>query len=154
MLIIASDNSKFSLNAVGYQFPTTELDGWDSEWLVVSGRVECPDGTWTFRDPCLTTFELSSLADWLATRNAPGARRRIEFTEPNLSFSHNSLAGGDVLELSFAYESSPPWLTEDERLGDGYTLQIPFHCIDFIEASKSVEGLCQMFPERATRAGG
>ena len=146
MLLLASQNARFSLNIINYQFANAELDGWDSEWLQVSGDVVCPLGSWKFLDPCLTTFELKGLAEWLTELKASRAESHIDFTEPNLRFAHLKRPDGDILELHVSHEASPPWLEPDERL-DGYSLHFPFSSINFNDAAKSVKTLYELFPE-------
>jgi hypothetical protein len=50
---------------VGYQFPDNHISEYDSNWLVIEGRVSHPQADWSFRDPCLLTYEADYLADWL-----------------------------------------------------------------------------------------
>jgi hypothetical protein len=58
---------------------------WDANWLMIAGRVDCDKGSWTFRDPCLTTFELAQLLAWLASLPHP-TEPILSFTEPLLAF--------------------------------------------------------------------
>jgi hypothetical protein len=152
MLTLIGPDSRIELDILNYQFGNPAHDGWDSEWLQVAGRVECSRGRWNFVDPCLTTFELASLASWFREFPRP-VQPSIEFTEPNLRFERVNESNGDVLRVHFSQEASPPWATESERFGDGYALQIPFASISFDEAARAVEQLCQRFPERAHRGG-
>ena len=72
----------FRLSIDGYQFPETTDDRWDANWLFVRGHVQDPQGEWTFRDPCLTTFEVQELAEGLGVvRSAP--RRTAGELEPS-----------------------------------------------------------------------
>jgi hypothetical protein len=152
MFTLIGPDSRIELDIRNYQFGNAAHDGWDSEWLQVAGRIECPRGRWKFVDPCLTTFELASLALWLRGLPHP-VRQSIEFTEPSLRFEHVNESNGGALRVHFSQEASPPWATEDERFGDGYAVQIPFESISFDEAARAVEQLCQKFPERAHRGG-
>ena len=154
MLILAGPDSRFELDIVNYQFPNAELDGWDSEWLQVSGRVESSRGRWNFLDSCLTTFELASLATWLVARQAVGAESRIFFTEPNLSLERVLDSGGGVLRVYFSHEASPPWATSDEKMGDGFIVDIPLESINLQETTQSLTDLCEKFPVRAHPGGG
>jgi hypothetical protein len=154
MLILSGSDSRIELDIVGYQFASAKHDGWDSEWLQVSGRAESPRGRWKFNDPCLTTFELKALASWLREVPVGGPDRELSFTEPNLRFEHVEEPGGDALFVWLSQEASPPWATEVERFQEGYVLRIPFASINFVEAAEGVERLCQKYPERAHRGGG
>ncbi len=97
-----------------YQFPDIgsgdqpeDPESWDSNWLIVQGTVTTEAGSpWSFRQLCLTTWEVAESADWCQNVAAglvpllpPEAREldnasfyesiragRLTFTEPNLSF--------------------------------------------------------------------
>jgi hypothetical protein len=119
------------LEIVGYQFPdaaskelarkqatalrlrtSNEPFRWDENWLIVKGRVDTSRGSWSFREPCLVTWEARSLASWLqrvASGETPGA---LGFTEPNLAFGLAPIQPvGDLRRVivSFALEARPPW---------------------------------------------
>jgi len=99
MLLLADDGTRFELTPTAYQFADAEVPAsgapdWDTNWLLISGRLTWPDGrTLAFTDPCLTTWEARDLGRWLADAAAgmelpavhdgcPG----IGFTEPVLAF--------------------------------------------------------------------
>lgn len=154
MLTLSGPDSRIELDIFGYQFASVAHDGWDSEWLRVSGRASSPRGRWKFTDPCLTTFELKALASWLRDVPVGGPNRELGFTEPNLRFEHVEEAAGDYLYVWFAQEASPPWATDAERFGEGCFVRIPFTSISFVEAAEAVDALCLKYPERAHRDGG
>lgn len=89
-----------------YQFPENVDDAWDSNWLVVRGEAALGSQRWSFRDPCLTTFELARLADWLDQAVAGNANEFCGFTEPNLEFRRLS---DTKLRIGFSLEAQPPW---------------------------------------------
>lgn len=105
--VVAFQGRRSSLKMVikQYQFPDIEDDAWDSNWLVVEDRVDIKGRKWTFRDPCLTTFEAEHLADWLeeVSQGEPSTIDCI-FTEPNLEFRHQK---NRQLRIRFAVESGP-----------------------------------------------
>ncbi len=129
------------LRPLHYQFPGTAAAGqydWDANWLVVRGGVRLPDGrTWSFSDPCLTTWEARSLGDWLrgvvagdvepTDFGGKGEEALMVFTEPNLALSlaarqHESA----VVRVHFSLESRPPWLGQDVDLFDFFVgLDVP-----------------------------
>jgi hypothetical protein len=154
MFELSGPDSRIELDVVGYQFASVAHDGWDSEWLQISGRAESPRGRWRFIDPCLTTFEMKALASWLRDLAAGGRNHELTFTEPNLRFERVEEDAGDFLYVWLSQEASPPWATEAERFGDGHALRIPFAAINFAAAVQAVEKLCQQYPERAHRSDG
>ena len=147
LTFIGHGNTWFELAVVGYQFPDAEVDGWDSEWLRIAGVVSCDCGKWKFSDPCLTTFELKALAAWLRSIPTEGPGKAIGFTEPNLSFSHAGLAEG--LVISFAQECAPPWSTEQEKYGEGFSLTFPIELNDCTALAAGIENILEQFPVRA-----
>lgn len=123
------ENTELEIRIAGYQFALHEtadepLDAssWDSNWLVVEGAVRASYGTqWTFEDPCLTTWEVEELSDWLqqiaaeATTAAANAdaggpvTEWLTFTEPNLSFAVVSLSESQVeLTIVLGHEAAAP----------------------------------------------
>jgi hypothetical protein len=98
-MLIESDGSWFRMRIIGYQFPENEHDVWDSNWLIIAGRV-CIDGReWQFADPCLTTREAQCLAGWLdALSRGAAPDPTFGLTEPNLQFERKS---PDAIRISF-----------------------------------------------------
>src|SRR5687767_13682270 len=148
--LLGSEGEEFRLGVRGYEFPeiADATDKWDFNWLIVSGEVSCPRGRWQFRDPCLLTFEVEALADWLRDVQAPGSQRELSFVEPNLRLEHVEETGDATLLVAFSQESSPPWATEQERYGGGYELCFPLRLNDVSAASAAVESMLAKWPIR------
>jgi hypothetical protein len=146
-------DARFDLDVVGYQFPDAELDGWDSEWLRVAGVVSSDRGKWKFCDPCLTTFELKALADWFRSSPEEESERAIGFTEPNLSFARAGVGLAEELVVSFAQESTPPWATEQEKYGVGFSVTFPIALNDCSALAIGIEKILEQFPVRALPTG-
>lgn len=153
MLSLGAAGSRLVLDITDYQFPDAAKGEWDAEWLLVSGQVEFEGRHWIFHDPCLTTFELAAIALWLRGIPLGMPSKELSFTEDNLRFEFVQRASGDFLTVWFAQQSSPPWATDREKYIDGIPIHIPSSLIDFVDAAKAVEKLCQRFPERAVRHG-
>ncbi len=135
------------LSIDGYQFPESD-EYWDANWLVVRGRVTHPRGAWTFRDPCLTTFELEQLAAWfdgVATGRVDPASGY--FTEPNLHFEYVATPV-PAISVTFSYESSPPWVSQLEERMDGAIVTFPVALNDPRKSSRSIRTLLARFPVR------
>jgi hypothetical protein len=136
------------LRVVGYQFPDDPTSEYDSNWLVIEGRVSHPRGDWSFRDPCLLTYEASQLADWLEAVAADREERPwAGFIEPNLSFE--VVAAGDerALRVSFAIEAHPPWSPRSEAA----FIEFPVEELDIAGAVKAWREQLRQFPKRAER---
>lgn len=120
MILEAVDGSTFRLEAQGYQFPGGS--GFDSEWLIVEGRVETPVRSWSFRDPALTTGELPQIAAWLLSATNPSwPGTLLDFIEPNLSFDRVAIGEEHVtIRVGFDLEAKPAAIDDEDGAGDPY----------------------------------
>lgn len=115
MRLIDSDGYGVELTVAGYQFPDHIDPRIRYSWLIIAGAANCPEGNWSFRWQALTLDDAVELAEWLRRIAAadPGdplpEPARLEFTEPNLSFTALSLAGAVELRIGLDLEFSPPW---------------------------------------------
>ena len=116
VLLEGPGGARLELSLVGYQFPEIEDDRWDANWLVVRiAAIDDPD-SWTAEDPCLLTWEVDALADWLdAVAAASSPVARLEFVEPNLVFERIEENGAGV-RVWFDLEFRPSGISEDEDL--------------------------------------
>ena len=134
---LTGDGVDFSLRVLGYQFPD-EIDYWDGNWLIIDGAVTHPQGSWRFREACLTSFELRQLAEWLDSGY---------FTEPCLEFKYGK-EPAPVIDVIVAHECAPPWLgTREDRL-EGTRLRFPLSVNDPRALAAEVRGLLEQFPVR------
>lgn len=126
MKLKSGDGTVVALRPLRYQFgPSPEPRNWDANWLVMTGHVELSDGrSWSFTDPCLTTWETRELGSWLRgvlsgdVQPVAFGRKEYErllvFTEPNLAFSLAGRGDGSAtIPVHFSLGSLPPWLQGD-----------------------------------------
>jgi hypothetical protein len=146
VLRLSGSNVALELNVVGYQFSDCALDGWDSEWLVVQGKVTIERGSWKFLDPCLTTFELAALADWMRSSPSPG--REIGFVEPNLHFECRAASECNTLVVSLSQEAAPPWSTDQQRYGSGVSIEFRPTSDDYMNYANTLYSMLRVFPSR------
>jgi hypothetical protein len=124
MRITSASGDEFQLVIVRYQFPDVHEDRWESNWLIVNGTIAAAGEKWVFTEPCVTTFELADLADWLDELVANGTEpSAFEFTEPNLKFAYVPWPHRAV-QLTLAHESAPASLSDVERR-NGVTVEFP-----------------------------
>ena len=146
MKLQAEDGTTFELHLLRYEHPDVTEDLWDSNWLVISGRVAHGERSWRFVEPCATTFELEQLADWLQSLGAQPAD--LAFAEPNLAFAYLPWPR-PVLQIRFAAGSAPPELADEER-ASGVT-------IDFLtspdQAQRLAADLRAILVDYPTRGG-
>ena len=114
MRLRGREGNELALSIVGYQFPDQAVDPWDSNGLLVSVRVVSPQGTWEVVDPCLTTWETSRLASWLAAvAHGRMLGPAATLDEPNVSLRAAVDSPGPVARVSlrvcFELENRPPW---------------------------------------------
>lgn len=128
-----------------YQFPEITDDDWDSNWLIINGDAVVDGKSWTFRDPCLTTFEMERLAHWLDQISSGKVEKAFcGFTEPNLDFERVS----DVtVRIAFSLEALPPWSKRDGDFGEiGFEVPIDDR---LRAAASSLRAFLTRFPIRA-----
>lgn len=148
MLLRSRDNS-LNLKILGYQFPGNQNDEYDSNWLVVEGTATVHGRSWTFRDPCLLTWEAGSLAEYLEARaSGTASPRGIGFTEPNLGFAPS---GPNTLRVFFALEARPPWLHGGTAEDDEFFVEFTTSPEHLLEAAISLRSQLGAYPARAGR---
>ena len=120
MLLAGQDGTRFEMAPIAYQFPLAE-DGYDLNWLIIRAKVATTAGHWGGTDPCLLTWELQGLCEWLQAQasDAEGAERDLEFLEPELKFGLVDRVENDVvLRITTRHSLLGLWGTrppEDER---------------------------------------
>jgi hypothetical protein len=152
MKLSSASGNAFELVVVGYEHPDITEGMWESNWLVVSGTVTRDDESWSFVDPCVTTFELADLADWLE-KLADGSvdPPQMAFTEPNLEFSYSHLVS-PVLRVRFAHDSAPPRIRNSDEAAEGIVLEFPLSELDPRAAAADVRDALMDFPVRGGAA--
>jgi hypothetical protein len=126
-------DARIALVIAGYQFPALPGGGsepdWDANWLFIAGDAQTKDGrSWSFHDPCLTTWEARELDEWLgvvadgSVEVASGPFDEddpvgvLVFAEPNLAFSLAELTSDTAtIRVHLSNESAPPWVTGQDR---------------------------------------
>ena len=151
MKLEAATGAALQLAIQSYQFPDVREDRWESNWVVIRGTVENAEQQWRFEEPCLTTFELEELADWLEKIGQGSVDLdQLAFTEPNLKFSY-SVYPEPALHVRFANGSAPPWLTELERRS-GVTVIFPASPETLHSAAAALRDMLNDFPIRGGAA--
>jgi hypothetical protein len=134
------------LKIAGYQFPELADAPYDSNWLIVEGRVSIDDRLWEFRDPCLLTYEAASFAHWLE-RHAVGGMVGDElfFTEPNLSVRRVS---DGSFRVYFAFECKPPWAPAEGAGWEDYFVEAPTDRAMLQAAANAFREALKLYPQR------
>ena len=152
MRLADQSGNEFQLVILGYQHPDVHEDRWDSNWLVVSGTVATAAGRkWQFSAPCVTTFELEELADWLdelsADHRTPG---QFDFTEPHVRFAYMPWPKR-TLQLTLSGEGAPPQ-TPFQGREEAVTLDFPLSEADASDLAEQIRDALADFPPRGGAA--
>jgi hypothetical protein len=126
MLIAGGNGRAVNLQPLRWQFPPDAGD-WDDRWLVITGKVDLEQSSWSFIDPCLLIEEARELAEWLraategriepdppSTGQVP-VPPSLSFMEPTLAFSVAARDDSNlVVRIHFAGVGAPPWPPADD----------------------------------------
>lgn len=108
MKLASGKDEEFEMTVVGYEFPHLKQEPFDADWLNIHVDVKHSRGYWSKNYPCLLTWELDDLAEWLesiAATNPP--RSEKHFTEPELRFEW--FGGINTLRVHLHYSLRPSW---------------------------------------------
>ena len=145
------EGNELELSIVGYRFPRSERDPWDSNSLLVSVRVVSPQGTWEVVDPCLTTWEAEHVVRWLAAVARSVGWAPATLSEPNLTLTAGSGPRGRGLRLRarFELELRPPWVGATGA--GGLSVDLDVDRAQLAEAADSLAADLDRFPQRGDR---
>ena len=152
------ENSKgeyFQLKILGYQFPHIIDDKWDSNWLNIGIEVKhAKKETWTAVDPCLLTFEVERLSDWLETiiTDYRQAKPAQEFTEPSLKFVLSIAENCPILRIyfdKFLRPVRPKWEPGRKKPREELWSEFPIEENDLSEVVHSLRSQLKNYPMRA-----
>jgi hypothetical protein len=115
MLLQDSDGSEFELGLIEDRLPEVQDGFGDASTLTLSFRVATPDESWEETSPCMNTFEIENLADWLEAvadadtgRAEHGEVAELDLLEPELNFAVIRDLGSEVvLRVGFHLENRP-----------------------------------------------
>jgi hypothetical protein len=138
------------LDAVGYQNPQIEGDYLGSNWLIIHGRVEHPQGAWSFNRSCLTTIEVEHLIRWFEAIGQYSDLIPTSFIEPNLEFSYTSSPSA-AIQILLTRECAPPWLTDKRQRAEGIILSVPADKDNLLTNIGSLREWLARYPIRASK---
>jgi hypothetical protein len=134
MLLRIDDFTELNLKIEGYQFPNLGTEPWDADWLNVNIHVIHPKRDWKATEPCLMTFELKWLIEWLEKiSDEKEVEVHLNFTEPELEFEIIKENGEKKLRVVLSYGLAPPWINNIEE---------EFY-IDFIVTQKDLKRIAK-----------
>ncbi len=116
MILRGQNGATLELVPTGYEFAERQSEEHDDNWLNITAKASIDGAAWGGTDPCLLTWELQGLCDWLRAQALPGANAHdcLDFLEPELVFEivsretesivlritmHYAMSTGDVGEF-------------------------------------------------------
>ena len=143
-MIISSLNKSFELIVKSYEYPNhfnNKYDYWDSNWLMINCNIVDGKNTWSFIEPCFTTFEINNLIEWFIKIDTNDySKTDIMFVEPLIKFEVLK----DNLRLRLSGESKPKWFTSE----NDYIIDFMLNDINFKLISEQLRSDSKNFPER------
>lgn len=150
MKLNGSDGQMFELRIVGYQYPEMETEEYDSNWLQIEGKVTHPKGSWAFTEPCLLTYELAELANWMDSLTEKRLSAGIlRFIEPNLSFEFREAHFPRTLRIYFDLEVRPRWARGESTGMEDIWVEFPVFDDVLHQAAYSLRCQLEKYPQRA-----
>jgi hypothetical protein len=150
MRITSTSGDDFQLVIVRYQHPDVHEDRWDSNWLIVNARLEAGGQTWRFTEPCVTTFELADLADWLDELAGDGTEpSAFVFTEPHLKFAYVPWPRR-ALQLTLVHDGAAASMSDTWR--HGVTVEFPLSESQMAALAAEIRRALHDFPIRGGAA--
>lgn len=147
MKFAKKDNS-FELSIIGYQFPNARTELYDSNWLIIQLNISDSQGAWNVADPCLLTYEVNRLANWLDKIDSGNfGRRDCDFTEPVISFHLTEHNQQKYVRIRFTIEALPAWAQNQ----DEYFIEFPLSEINLKQATNDLRKQLEKYPKRAIR---
>ena len=113
MMLTGPDGNSFQLSLEGYQYPNRASRGEQDEAanrLLVSVEASIHDQAWQKTSPCLLTWEIDQLIEWVEKLpRTDVAHNRLLFSHPGLTFQYAGRVGEHVtLEVYFDYAMVAP----------------------------------------------
>lgn len=123
----------------GYQFPELIDEPYDADWLDVRVHVTHPSGVFSRIKPCLLTFEVQRLIEWIRTYPSSTVEA-LHFLEPCLSLE---AVDGRRLRVRLAHGLAPDWAT-----AGAWSEEFEFGPDKRSAAEEALRLACERFPVR------
>lgn len=157
MRILGPSGDYLELEIAGYEFPEPwpDMEGYEPNWLQVRLKVSARGHTWELTDPCLLTWELRRLADWIellaAEHPDPIA---MEFTEPGLHFEVlGTSAERAQLRIYFEMGCRPESLPYEHYPARDLWADLELRAEDLQAWAADLRGQLEKYPLRGDVAG-
>jgi hypothetical protein len=151
MKLASRDGQTLELRILGYQFPDLGTSEYDSNWLVVTGKVTHSRGSWQFTNPCLLTFEAEQLATWMdRVAHAKLPSDTCDFMEPNLEFRALNI-DRRILRVYFDLGARPSWAARGYVGTQDLWVEFPIEELDLKLAAREWHTELTKYPQRAPR---
>lgn len=139
------DGARFELSVLAFQHPRGASNEIDANRLQVRVALATDDGAWIEIVPCLVTWELERLAEWmeaLAAHRATDAEQR--FLEPDLRFRIAPAAGvARVLRIGIDLRARRPGGAAPHG-----EIGLPLRDDEIASAARALRSQARRFPTR------
>jgi hypothetical protein len=152
VLLRGRNGEQLRLRIRGYEFPDTPDDVWDSNWLLIAVDVRSAHGVWSHTRPCLLTWDVDSLVDWLEEASAGREPAELRFMEPDLAFVLTP-PGNQGIRVFVGSRLLPGWNPEAVA-SDGLWLDLDVEPEDLRKAARELELDLGRHPPRTGRPRG
>lgn len=120
MKLVNSDNHSLTIQIKGYQFPNmgSQSDKYDANWLIVAVDVDIVNEHWRAESPCLLTWEVERLVEWLEEISNGNNVSSLSFIEPELEFHLLKDVSGEATGIRIYLEGNlqPVWIKTNIKL--------------------------------------
>ncbi|ANP51416.1 hypothetical protein J2Z21_002776 [Streptomyces griseochromogenes] len=160
-MLLTDHANRVELRPLRYEFAAVRGNRYDDNWLVISGAVTSPEGSWSFADPALLTDEARQVGAWLrgvaagtvaVTRRDAGGYVSPDtwFIEPVLAFSlADRSEAGALIRLHLSLEAAPPWNQGDRRVDIyQYFVEVHVNTAALVHAADQWDLALASFPAR------
>lgn len=149
MILKSTDGNQLAVTIGGYEFPASKDRKHDANWLLIDTEAAIGGRLWRARHPCLLTWEVAGLADWLeAIGDGVEWSAELCFTEPNLHFIIGRENGAIWLRTYFRLECRPSWARRGAGIRDDLWVELPVSRDDLRSAASSLREDLAKYPYR------
>jgi hypothetical protein len=152
MRLNSFDGSSLELKILGYEFPDIATEDYDSNWLIIEINVTHPKEQWSSRAPCLLTYEVARLADWLENiAHGEETSSTQSFVEPHLKFQLVDPESSKSLLIFFDMEAKSDLMPSNQEPVEDLWIKFQILDLNLEAAAKSLRQQLVKYPQRAAK---
>ena len=147
-----SSKESFELRIIQYEFPNINNEKYDANWLLIEIEVSDQYGQWVVKDPCLLTFDIQNLGNWLLSIAAgEEVISKFQFMEPELEFHLiRPIEEEYILRIYMRHNLKPQWKSSRGREAEDFWLDFPVDSLVLQRLANSLHQQLMEYPPRVT----